>query len=1245
MTPDQLREAFGNDIAKQIIDRGAPTSRAGGDEVVLSGDDLRVGGEGMLVFYDRIMVNIANDLGKKFGARVGETAIPLPSNTSAISAFKPSDYKIEERDGGFAITRDRSRIPGHPIYATRAEADAARAKIVAAYDPVPDPVHSLPITEEMRKAVTTRPQELFQDPKAPTVEEFLTALIDDLTNARQVYSAKDAGALASAQDLADAQAWFEANDIDLTKDKEAIRGQIVAALEKASERENVYHPDDIAGWFGFSSGDELVQALAALKPRSVAIEEKIDQMLEEEHGDLNSPDKVNAAARLAAHAEAQANRIELELSALEKATKGRTRPVGKAARAYAERQIQRMTIKQVRNFDQYLSGERRAARNAMEATRKGDMAQASMWKQRQLISFWLYRFARDAAEEMDKAQSYFRKFDRDTIRARIHAPLLDQIDQALESIDLRATPRVSNRRRQSFLAWYDEMKAEGLEHMVAVDPDFLDQVRQRPFNTLTLEEARGLRDAVKNFEHIGRRWREVLAARDNRLLDEAVAEMSASMAKVKPFEATNPADHSPGVVERLDTGRQKLHAQLSRVEFVARAMDGMKENGPVWNGLFRPLTEARDREETRQQQAQRDIEALFSVYDAKERADMWVKRKFYAQVPNRDGSRMGRNFTKQEILAIALNTGNEYNFNALLGGDNWTEQQVRALLDAAMDDRDWRFVQSLWDYVETFWPEIDALQRKATGVSLPKVEATPFQNRYGEWRGGYWHLEYDYGRDQRVREEAEHGKVQEAFGGFRMRTMTPHGFAKARQGSGGRPVRLDLAVLTEHVNEVIHDLEFRLPVLNTWRLIKHSEFRSAFVRAAGQEMYETLKPWLQYVATEQMPPERGFADILRLLRRNTPIALMGFALSTVAQQPAGLMGAFHRVGTGRVMGKVLELASQPWTWMEHARFINTRSTLMRNRSMISQREIREMVQEINSQGHIDAVTLLASGTVRQKMQAMTYLQKMMQRYAMFPLAYLDKWVSSAAWKAAYDRALAGHVEGVDASNEADVISYADHIVRTTFGSGRPEDMSPIMRSSELGKIMTPAFSYFNTQYNQLFNEQTPGMMRGQISPIEFATFITFAMVLQALVSQWLAGRWDPGDDEDEDDRNRRLALEVAMTPTAGIPLIRDITRAALMKASTGRPTFGTSVPAIGAITSTGSGIGGAIHDLSDEGEISRASARDLTMAAGYWFGLPSRQLWTTGSYVSDVATGEEEAPWKSDQPIDSWSEAFLRDTR
>lgn len=1085
--------------------------------------------------------------------------------------------------------------------------------------------------------------------RRPTPRELLDALIDDIKNVRQVYSSKDEAAVASYQNRTDAIRWFEARNIDLSGTKENIRAQIVAAMEEEQGRENAVDADTAASWFGFSSGAEMLDAIKGLKPRSVAIEENIDARLEGEYGDPLKDGTVAESARLAAHIEAQARRIEIELEAIQRATGGKKTPVGRAARAFAERQVQHMTVKQIREADQFLAAERRAARAAMEATQKKDFQTAGLMKQRQLISFHLYKLATDAAAEMERTQRYFQKFSRDTVRAKITPQHLDQIDQALEGIDLRSRPRINDRKRQSFQNWFDQMREAGLEHMVVADPDFLEQVRNKPFASLTLEEARAIRDAVRNLEHIGRRWREVLAARDQRLLDEAVGEMTASMAGVQPFEIANADNHSPGVVERLDRGRQALHGQLSRVEPVARAMDRNKDNGPVWNGLFRPLTEARDREEIRQEQAQKAIEALFSVYSAEERADMWVKRKFYPQVPNRTGSRMGRNFTKQEILALALNTGNEYNLGALLEGERknsgMTEQQLRALLDVAMDQRDWEFVQSAWDYVNSFWPEIEALYVKTAGVAPAKVQPTPFTNRYGEWRGGYWHLEYDYGRDQRARDEADFVAVQEAFGGFRTRTQTPNGFSKARQGSGGRPVRLDLAILSEHVNEVIHDLEFRLPVLNVWRVIKHQGFRDAFVRAAGQEMYDTLKPWLQFTATERMPPERGFSGIIKTLRRNTPIALMGYAISTIAQQPAGLMGTFHRVGTARVMGKALQLMSQPWTWGEHARFINTRSHMMRNRSRISQRELREMIQEINSDAHVDAVRLLTAGTARQKVQALGYLNRVMQRYALFPLAFLDKWVSSAAWKAAYDRALAGHVDGVSPQNEADVIAYADQVIRTTFGSGRPEDMAPIMRSSEVGKLITPAFSYFNTQYNQLYNEQVPGMMRGHISPLEFVTFITFTLVMQALVSQWLAGRWDPDDGEDEDDRNARLAMEVAMTPVTGVPLVRDMTRAALRSAVTGERFSASTVPAFGAIGATASGVGGSLHDLSEDGEISRQSAKDLTMAASYWFGLPGRQMWVTGSYAADVAAGDEDLPWNSDEPIQTTSEALLRDTR
>lgn len=1236
---EQVRVAYPKADAARMSARladqdGELTTSWGATLQVRAGLDMIVGeaqGEGRPVrkdIFDQTYEEVApGEWAKRSDVPVGFVTLTAPQTINTLEGAVPAEAgdvvligAIGEmwpiRADKFAQRYDVSAIA--PQFGSEAASDAA-----AAYD-----------TQGRR----------------PTPRELLDALIDDIKNVRQVYSSKDEAAVAAYQNRTDAIRWFEARGVDLSGTKEEIRSQIMDALNAEAEQEaGGWHPDDIAPWFGFSSGDELIQALKGLKPRAVAIEENIERRLEDQYGDPLKDGTVAEAAALAGHIEAQSKRIEIELAAIQRATGGRVTPVGRAARAYAERQVQHMTVKQIRGFDTFLAGERRAARNAMEATQKKKFDDAALWKSRQLISFHLYRLARDASEEMDVAQRYFQKFDRDTIRAKIHAPLLDQIDQALEGIDLRAKPRISAKKRQSFLNWYNEMVAEGLTHQLAVDPDFLAEVQNKPFNALTLEEARGIRDAVRNFEHIGRRWREVLGERDARLLDESVAAMAASMAEVKPFEIANPADHSAGIVESIDRKRQAAHAHLSRVEPVARAMDRNKDNGPVWNALFRPLTEARDREEVRQQQAQADIERLFSVYTAEERADMWVKRKYYPQVPNRDGSRMGRNFTKQEILALALNTGNEYNLAALLEGESknsgMTETQLRALLDAAMTKRDWEFVQAAWDYVDSFWPAIEALYIKSAGVAPAKVQATPFRNRYGEWRGGYWHLEYDYGRDQRVRDEMDFGAVQEAFGGFRARTQTPNGFSKARQGSGGRPVRLELSILTEHVNEVIHDLEFRMPVLNVWRLIKHSGFRDAFVRAAGQEMYDTLKPWLQYTATERMPPERMFAGVIKTLRRNTPIALMGYAVGTIAQQPAGIMATFHRVGTGRVMAKLMELSAQPWRWMDHARFINARSAFMRNYATISQRELREMVAESNSKAHIDAVRLLTRGTASQKVQALGYINRSMQRFAMFPLAFVNKWVASAAWQAAYEKALAGKVEGVSPNNEADVVAYADQMIRTTFGSGRPEDLPGVMRSSEIEKMLTPAFSYFSTQYQAMFNEQLPGMMRGQISPIEFTTFVLWTLVIQALASQWLAGRWEPDDDESEEERNLRLAMEVATVPAAGIPLVRDMTRAVTRVATTGEVQSFNSVPALGALSATGTGIGGTINDLAEEGEISRRSARDLTMASGYWFGLPSRQMWTTGSYLSDVASGDEELPWDAEDPVDATSEALLRDTR
>lgn len=116
-TAADLAELIGQDAAKRITESsGEPynnTKYKGGPRIVavgeLTGPDLRTGGHGMRAFYDRILPNIANDIGRKYGARVGETEI---------------------------VT--------NPTPGTRTLAREEVAK------PVTETVHSLPITPELR---------------------------------------------------------------------------------------------------------------------------------------------------------------------------------------------------------------------------------------------------------------------------------------------------------------------------------------------------------------------------------------------------------------------------------------------------------------------------------------------------------------------------------------------------------------------------------------------------------------------------------------------------------------------------------------------------------------------------------------------------------------------------------------------------------------------------------------------------------------------------------------------------------------------------------------------------------------------------------------------------------------------------------------------------------------------------------------------------------------------------------------
>lgn len=92
---DDLPEHIGKKAAKQILEN--PTrkfkdtsvnSRSIGEAHELSGPDLRIGGHGMIEFYDGIVVNFLNSFGKKYGAKVGTRRLMVDYNAGGGSKLQ-----------------------------------------------------------------------------------------------------------------------------------------------------------------------------------------------------------------------------------------------------------------------------------------------------------------------------------------------------------------------------------------------------------------------------------------------------------------------------------------------------------------------------------------------------------------------------------------------------------------------------------------------------------------------------------------------------------------------------------------------------------------------------------------------------------------------------------------------------------------------------------------------------------------------------------------------------------------------------------------------------------------------------------------------------------------------------------------------------------------------------------------------------------------------------------------------------
>lgn len=900
---------------------------------------------------------------------------------------------------------------------------------------------------------------------------------------------------------------------------------------------------------------------------------------------------------------------------------GATRAINRTVEEYAARRISLMTVKQVSNPDWFLSGERRWSKKAIEAVERGDYVAAEKAKFNQLIHFHLYKLARVAAAEMTRAQAYFRKLQRPSIRERIDASYIEQIDAILEDYEIRNISRAQAKRNMSLVEWVDDMKARGLEAMIQIDPKIIARANKKPFSELNIDDARAIRDAVKNIEHLGRMKDRMLRQKEQRDFNTLVSSLITQMEATGPVKKQS-RNYSASNWEAMTDGARRLHSELTRMEFLFRYLDGGVANGPLWNALYRPFAEAADKENSYQLRVAAQLDEAWRSFSSRERQSMFRRKISVPQLAvESDVTGTNDNFTKAELIAIALNVGNTGNVAALVDGFGWfktdaitgdyatAKKKIVAVLDNHLTDRDWSFVQRVWDIVGQFRDEAFDVHQRLTGLRPEAVAADPVSSKHGSYAGGYYPLKFDPLRDARVeRADAKENSPVNNWGASAISPMTKKGHLIERTGSGGRPVRLSLDVMGKHLADVVHDISYREALIDVNKITNDSSFRAVFIRVAGEQMQKQLQPWLHSIAGSVTARE-PLDNVARILRGNMQVAVMGMKIATSLTQITGLLQSATMVGGPEIAGQVAKLATRPHQLMDRYEFVTSRSSFMKTRWVTRDRDVRSFLTRAKKDGGIVGA------------------HDFVQRNSFHLIGIVDMVVSVVTWLAAYEKAKAGRVRNIDGGIEEDAIAYADSVVRQTQSAGLNQDLPAIMRGGEWGKLATGFYSYFSVLYNFTAYDTILGVRKGRVPYLIAAGNFFLIYCLAPVLTELLAGRWEKEGEDDEDRRNRMLGI-VARGMFSTIPLVRDMANAYDAVYDYRLTSFEGGVQS----------VVDTAEDIADGGIAeSESSQKRAAMALGFVFGLPGAQAYITGDYVRDYMEGEETGF--------DFSEALVRDTR
>lgn len=546
----------------------------------------------------------------------------------------------------------------------------------------------------------------------------------------------------------------------------------------------------------------------------------------------------------------------------------------------------------------------------------------------------------------------------------------------------------------------------------------------------------------------------------------------------KDFTATIAYQIGRQKLGQIKGAMSKYLAGLMKTETMLSLLGG--KEGAYIKYIYKTLADAADKEERA-----REREAIAE----KELVRMFYTREEMRKVCNDDlmvtdekGTKKrfelgdDKHITKEMILCMALNWGNSANRTRLCNGLELSQDEAMDIMKQFMTEKDWQFVQAMWDHIEEYADPVSEVVEKLTGLPMKRVQAEAFTVDLGNgkavnMRGGYYPIVYDKGKSLRQSTYEQMEQAQSMGGasvlGVGLGSTKDRAFDNY-QGDG--PLLLELRVAHSHIQGQIHIIHSRIPVRDAYKVISNKTIAAQITNTFGPAMYDVMKENVLSCWQAPMKPREWYEDVVGKIRRNSVGAIMAYRISTALLNLANVVYMAQEIGGINTINAVVDYYKN---WDLNKEFVLNNSVFMRNRATNMDRDLNAVADELFAHNNL-LTNKLADITDGKSMEVMHLIDK----YSSLAIEKTDMLFSMPLYhwqfKQTYNEMLLDpNVSELQARETANY--EATRRVTKVFSSNRTIDTSAVQRSrSELTRMFTPFFSFSNMMMNAVWSKYYEG---------------------------------------------------------------------------------------------------------------------------------------------------------------------------